>query len=346
VVFGKGAAYSRCEAELRAFVDQSGIPFLATPMGKGVLPDKHPLNAAAARSLVLKGADVVVVVGARLNWILHFGEAPRWGTDTKFILLDVVADGTPSPSRLHLTGDAKATLSSLNSLLASQPIKIDPKGEWVSSIKAKVEKNAASMAAKLAKVTVPLDYHTTYAVILRHLASLSPSPIVVSEGANTMDIGRSLIEIQEPRTRLDAGTWGTMGVGLGYAVAAAVTSPDRVVFAIEGDSAFGFSGMEVETLCRYKLRVIVLIFNNNGIYGGKWESEGAFPKDPTPTAFVPDARYEKMAEAFGGLGFFVATPQELDDAIKKAIASNGPAVINIDIDPLCGVESGSLQDHN
>lgn len=223
---------------------------------------------------------------------------------------------------------------------------MDGSGEWVSSIKAKVEKNGKALAAKLSKVVVPLDYHTTYSVIIKHFKATSPQPVVVSEGANTMDIGRSLLDISEPRSRLDAGTWGTMGVGLGYAVAAAVTQPGRLVLAIEGDSAFGFSGMEVETIVRYKLRVVVLIFNNNGIYGGGWKSEGQFPDDPTPTAFVNDARYEKFAEAFGALGFFVQTPEELDAALTQAIASNGPAVINIDIDPLCGVESGSLQDHN
>jgi len=350
VLFGKGAAYGKAEAEIRHLVDSTGIPFLSTPMGKGVVPDDHPLNAAAARSLVLKESDVVLVVGARLNWILHFGEPPRWYPDVKFIVVDVdpEAAGTPNPKRLVIQGPAKPIIGQINKALASKGWKVDGSGSWVGSIKAKVEKNSASLATRLAKVASPMDYHTAYAVLLRHLSAVKPAPVIVSEGANTMDIGRSLIPISEPRIRLDAGTWGTMGVGLGYATAAATVHPDRLVVAIEGDSAFGFSGIEIETIIRYNLRVVVVIFNNNGIYGGEFEAEprSKFPKDPRPTAFVNDARYEKLSQAFGGLGYFVQTPSELDAAVAEAFASSKPAIINIDIDPFCGVESGSLTDHN
>ncbi|GAB5033892.1 2-hydroxyacyl-lyase-like, partial [Nannochloropsis oceanica] len=294
-------------------------------------------------------ADVVLVVGARLNWILHYGEPPRWNPQATFILVDVVQDLPESERRRHLTGHAKTIVSALYKGLGATNWKVDAGGEWVGAIQAKVAKNSQSMASKLAKVKVPLDYHTTYAVILKAIAALPTPPVIVSEGANTMDIGRSLLNMTTPRARLDAGTWGTMGVGLGYAIgAAAVHGPERCVFAIEGDSAFGFSGMEVETMARYKLKIIVLVFNNNGIYGGKFEGDPgtAFPEDPTPTAFTPDLRYDLVAIGLGARGLSAATPEELEAALAQAIAGTGPTLINIVIDPFCGTESGSLQDHN
>eukprot|EP00887_Chlorella_sp_A99_P002168 scaffold21.g2168.t1 len=304
VVIGKGAAVGQAEAELRELVARFGLPFLATSMGRGVVPDDSPLCANAARSAALAQADVALVVGARDN------------------------------------------------------------------------------------------------------ARLMLEPVVA------------------PRSRLDAGTWGTMGVGPGYALAAAVVHPGRQVVAVEGDSAFGFSGMEVETICRYRLPIIVVIFNNGGVYGGDrreralqrlaaaglaagaagaarrgapprprgghrmasaWlaapvplapallaahgsrgasvlyrplpfhlscpalsPSPGAagYPDDPAPTAFVPDAKYHLLAEAFGGRGMAVDSAEGLRAALREAFGSRQPTVINVAIDPQAGVESGTVHAFN
>jgi len=248
VVFGKGAAYAHAEGALKTLIESTGIPFLATPMGKGLLPDAHPLSAAAARSLALGEADVALIVGARLNWLLHFGESPRWSPDVKFILVDVAPEEIEfRKPALGLLGDADVVVKQLNKEIKDQPFALGEKHEWVRKIKAKVLANVQRMAPSLNKDVVPFNFLTPMRIIRDAILAVgSPAPILVSEGANTMDVGRSVLEQTEPRTRLDAGTWGTMGVGLGYCIAAAVTNPEKLVVAVEGDSGFGFSGLEVE----------------------------------------------------------------------------------------------------
>ena len=166
---------------------------------------------------------------------------------------------------------------------------------------------------------------------------------VVNEGANTLDFGRNIIDMREPRKRLDCGTWGVMGIGMGYAIGAAIESGAPVV-AIEGDSAFGFSGMEIETICRYHLPITVIVFNNGGIYRGDDINEAS--SDPAPTVLMPQARYDKLIEAFGGQGRHVETPQELTGALTEALQSRTPTLINCVIDPNAGTESGHLQSLN
>jgi oxalyl-CoA decarboxylase len=144
----------------------------------------------------------------------------------------------------------------------------------------------------------------------------------------------------QPRKRLDSGTWGIMGIGMGYAIGAAVVSGKPVV-AIEGDSAFGFSGMEIETICRYKLPIVTLVFNNNGIYRGD-----PADSDPSPTGFVQNARYEKLIEAFGGTGYHVTDTPSLTKALTEALEAGKPALINVVIDPTAGTESGHIQNLN
>eukprot|EP00897_Mesotaenium_endlicherianum_P001322 jgi/Mesen1/1217/ME000129S00316 len=352
VVVGKGAAYARAEEPLREFVEAARIPFVATPMGKGVLPDAHALSAGAARSLALAAADVVLVVGARLNWMLHFGEAPRWSPSVKFILVEIdegeVALRKPA---VGLVGDARAVMRQLSLKLRALPFSLGQDSPWLTKIQEKVRVNAERMAASLARDVVPLNFQCSLRIIRDAIAAVgSPSPILVSEGANTMDVGRSVLEQTEPRSRLDAGTWGTMGVGMGYAIAAAVTQPERLVVAVEGDSAFGFSGLEVETLVRYKLPVVVIVMNNGGVYGGDRRGAIDLPEavrnDPPPTSFVPKARYDLLIEAFGGKGYFVHTPEELAEALHEAFSAKKPAVINVTIDPMAGVESGRMTHRN
>eukprot|EP00850_Spirogloea_muscicola_P000229 SM000001S04631 [mRNA] locus=s1:1303987:1308811:- [translate_table: standard] len=348
VVFGKGAAYARAEKAVALFVDSTGLPFLATPMGKGLLPDSHPASAAAARSLALSEADVVLVVGARLNWMLHFGEPPRWSADAKFILIDI--DGKELELRkpaVPLLGDARVVMEQLTQLVKDKVHCQD----WLQAIQRKARGNVEKMSAMLAKDTSPLNFHCSLRIIRDAMSALGhPAPILVSEGANTMDIGRAILEQKEPRTRLDAGTWGTMGVGLGYAIAAAVVEPERLVVAVEGDSAFGFSGMEVETMVRYKLPIVIIVMNNGGVYGGERRAPVSLPEaialDPAPTAFVPDAKYDLLMEAFGGKGYYITTSQELEVAVAEAFGTKKPALINVIIDPMAGSESATMGHRN
>ncbi|MCO5553953.1 hypothetical protein L7F22_007479 [Adiantum nelumboides] len=352
LVFGKGAAYARAEGPLNDLIKVMRIPFLPTPMGKGLISDNHPLCVAAARTLAIGQCDVALVVGARLNWVLHFGEPPRWSKDVKFILIDVCKEEIEiRKPELGLVGDARITLQQINAEIKDDPFVLGDKHPWLEALKEKKSKNTEIMQESLKKDVVPFNFFTPLRIIRNALAELGPpSPILVSEGANTMDIGRSVLPQTEPRTRLDAGTWGTMGVGLGYAIAAASICPEKLVVAVEGDSAFGFSGLEVETIVRYELPIIIIVFNNGGVYGGDRRNpedvDGPHKADPAPTSFVPGAKYHAVMEAFGGKGYCASTPQELQDAVKESFAARMPALINVVVDPFAGSESGRMHHRN
>uniref|UniRef100_A0A3B4DME8 2-hydroxyacyl-CoA lyase n=1 Tax=Pygocentrus nattereri TaxID=42514 RepID=A0A3B4DME8_PYGNA len=310
IIIGKGAAYGRAENEIKELVELSGIPFLPTPMGKGVLPDDHPNCVSAARSRSLLQADVVLLLGARLNWILHFGFPPRFSPNVKVIQVDVCAEELSNNVRAAaaLLGDVRAVVGQALALHA----------------------------------TLPMNYYTAF----HNIAELLPKDcIIVSEGANTMDIGRTMLLNHFPRHRLDAGTFGTMGVGPGFAIASAVLEKSqetgRRVVCVEGDSAFGFSGMEVETMCRYKLPVIIIVINNNGIYSGvdpetwkQMEKMGDMTTVAPPVTLLPEARYEQVMCAFGGCGYLVRTVEELRSALQQSLRDTAmPSLLNVLIDP-------------
>ncbi|KAL4178676.1 hypothetical protein AMTRI_Chr13g116280 [Amborella trichopoda] len=352
IVFGKGAAYARAETELQELVKLTGIPFLPTPMGKGLVSDTHPRAATAARSLALAQCDVALVVGARLNWLLHFGEPPKWSPNVKFVLIDIdKSEIDLRKPHQGLVGDALLVLNQLNKAIKDDPFYLGDSHPWIEKLVKKARDNVERMEMQLQKDVVPLNFMTPLRIIRDAIiAEGSPAPVVVSEGANTMDLGRAVLVQTEPRTRLDAGTWGTMGVGLGFCVAAAMAMPERLVVAVEGDSAFGFSGMELETLVRYQLPVVVIVFNNNGVYGGDRrnpeEISGPYKDDPAPTSFVPEAAYHTMMEAFGGKGYLASTPQELKSALTDSFSARKPALINVMLDPYAGTESGRMQHKN
>jgi oxalyl-CoA decarboxylase len=344
IILGKGAAYAQADDVIRALVESSGIPFLPMSMGKGLLPDTHPQCAGAARSTVLKDADVVMLIGARLNWLLSHGKGKTWGEphSKKFIQIDIEPKEMDSNVEIvaPLVGDIGSCVSALlDGIDGKWPA---PPADWINAVKSKREDNIAKMAPRLMKNTAPMDYHGALGA-LRTIIKERPDAILVNEGANTLDIARGIIDMYEPRKRLDVGTWGVMGIGMGFAIGAAIET-GKPVLAIEGDSAFGFSGMEVETICRYSLPVCVVVFNNNGIYRGTdVNSAGA---DPATTVFVKGSRYDKMMEAFGGVGVNATTPDELKRAVNTAMDSGKPTLVNAVIDPAAGTESGRIGNLN
>jgi 2-hydroxyacyl-CoA lyase 1 len=328
VIVGKGAAYSRAEDEVQQFIEKTQLPFLAAPMAKGLLPDDHPLSVAAARSTALQNADVVFLVGARLNWILHFGLPPRFSENVRVIQLDISPEeiGTNVPAEVALVGDAKAVVGQINAALDARPWQFSPENTWRTTIAKKIEENAASVEPMLNDDAVPMGYYR----VLREVRDMIPrDAVIVNEGASTMDIGRTVLPNYLPRHRLDAGTFGTMGIGLPYAIAAAAAHPEKRIVAVLGDSAFGFSGMEVEVACRYNMQITFVIVNNNGIGGGPSKLN---PDAIPPMAYVPNAHYEIMIEGFGGKGFYCERPEEIKPALDAAFASGRPCIVNIMID--------------
>jgi len=346
ILLGKGAAYAQADADIRALVEKSGIPYLPMSMAKGLLPDTHEQSASAARSYVLAEADVVLLVGARLNWLLSHGKGKTWAQDKgakKFIQIDISPTEADSNVAIEapLIGDIGSCVSAL--LAGMGPNWAKPPVEWTGGIADRRDKNQSKMAATLALNPSPMNFHSALNVI-REQVKARPDAIVVNEGANTLDFARSIVDMYEPRKRLDVGTWGIMGIGMGFSVAAAVVT-GKPVIAIEGDSAFGFSGMEVETICRYNLPVCVIVFNNNGIYRGI-DVNGSGGSDVAPTVFVKNARYDLMMQAFGGVGVTATTPAELSKALSEAVASGKPTLINAVIDETAGTESGRITSLN
>ena len=342
VILGKGAAYSQSENEIKKFIEMTGIPFLPMSMAKGVLPDDHVLSAATARSFVLENADVVILLGARLNWLLGHGKGPHWSSKTRFIQVDIEPMEIDSnrPIEAPLVGDMcsviKELLSSLN------PLSLNEYNDWIDAIEEHKKINAAKMALKIEQITEPMNYFNALGAINNELGKWRDI-YLVNEGANTLDNARNIINMYHPRRRLDCGTWGVMGIGMGYSIGAAVTDNKQVV-AIVGDSAFGFSGMEIETICRYKLPVTIIVFNNGGIYRGD-EINGT-SSDPAPTSLLMSSQYEKLMEAFGGYGVCAKSIDELVNALKNSLNNKHPTLINCIIDASAGVESGHLKNLN
>ncbi len=344
IILGKGAAYAQADDAIRALVEKSGIPYLPMSMAKGLLPDTHPQSAGAARSLVLQKSDVVMMIGARLNWLLSHGKGKTWGEQPKtFIQVDIEPKEMDSNVEIAapVVGDigscVQALLDGMGTDWAAPP------AAWIDEISDKVESNITRMAPRLQNRNMPMDYHGALGA-LRTIIKDRPDAILVNEGANALDFTRSIVDMYKPRKRLDVGTWGVMGIGMGTAIAAAVET-GHPVLAVEGDSAFGFSGMEIETICRYNLPVCVVVFNNGGIYRGSGvkPSGGA---DAATTVFVKDARYDKMMEAFGGVGVHVTSPDELSRAVNAAMDSGNPTLVNAVIDENAGTESGRIGNLN
>jgi oxalyl-CoA decarboxylase len=350
IILGKGAAYAQADADIRALVEKTGIPYLPMSMAKGLLPDTHEQSASAARSYVLPEADVVMLIGARLNWLLSHGKGKTWGGKTskewggqRFVQVDISPQEADSNVRIDapVVGDiASCVKALLAGIDAGWP---KPQSDWTGAIAERKNKNVAKMAETLAKNPSPMSFQSALNVV-RDIVKANPDAVLVNEGANALDFTRSIVDMYKPRKRIDVGTWGIMGIGMGYCVAAAVVTGQQVI-AIEGDSAFGFSGMETETICRYNLPVCVVIMNNNGVYRGD-EVNPTGGSDPSPLVFVKDARYEKLMEAFGGVGAHVTTPDALRKAMEEAIRSRRPTLINAVIDEGGGTESGRITSLN
>ncbi len=340
IILGKGAAYAQIDEKIKAFIEKTGIPFFPMSMAKGLLPDNHPLSALSCRSTIMEEADVVMLMGARLNWLLERGHG-KWNKEGKFIQLDIAPAEIDRnrPIAAPVVGDLDSSVSAMLAKLDQYKFSIDP--AWLAKLKAETREKDARFAARLTSHAkdMPMTHWAALAAIKPILES-NPDVILINEGANTLDDTRDAVNMFKPRHRVDCATWAIMGMGMGSAIGAAVATGKSVV-AVEGDSAFGFSGMDFATICRFKLPCAVVVFNNGGIYNGVGVNL-AHNGDPAPTTLDIDARYEKIGEAFGAKGWYVTTPEELAKALTEAIASQKPNLINVQLAADSGVESGHI----
>jgi 2-hydroxyacyl-CoA lyase 1 len=329
IIVGKGIAYGRAENEIKRFVEATGIPYLAMPMAKGLIPDDHDQSVAAARSFVLANADVIFLAGARLNWQLHFGLPPRFRPDVKSIQLDSnpAEIGVNVPASAALIGDAKVTLGQLLDYLDEHPWQFPQDSEWLQSVKANAHENQELVEGMVGRDGDPIGYYTA----LMEVKNAAPRDVVyVTEGEGTMAIARTVLDTYHPRHRLDAGTFGSMGLGHGFAIAAQVENPGKRVICVQGDSAFGFAGMEVEVATRYKLPITWVVINNNGIGGSP--AERFTGEHLPPNALTPGIRYEKVMEGMGGKGYYADSAEKIRAALKEALTLDGPSLIHVPID--------------
>lgn len=340
VLLGKGAAYCQVDDKIKTLIEKYNIPYLPMSMAKGLMPDDGPLSALSCRSTIMEKADVVLVIGARLNWMLSFGRG-RWNPAMKFIQLDVEPQeiDVNVPIAAPVVGDMALSLDALMAAMSSRTMSADP--AWLTSLQAEAKAKNAKFAERLtaAAPARPMNHWTALSAIKPVIES-NPDVILVNEGANTLDDTRDAVNMSLPRHRVDCATWAIMGMGMGSAIGAAVATGKSVV-AVEGDSAFGFSGMDFSTICRFKLPVTVVIFNNGGIYNGVGVNPGG-GADPAPTTLDINARYDKFGEAFGAKTYYVTEPDQLATALTEAIASKQPCLIDVQLAADSGKESGHI----
>ncbi|EDO17624.1 hypothetical protein Kpol_1061p50 [Vanderwaltozyma polyspora DSM 70294] len=339
VVIGDGAMDD--SQKLTKFLTHFNLPFITTPMARGIVPDSSKLNVASARSLALKNAEIVLLIGTKLNWILHFGSSSKWNENTLFIQID------NSPSNLGLNnskgleyslfGNISVTLDKLSRSL----IKFNKNKQWryqgpTENIKIKIKENEINLKKKESNhSTSQLNYNEVYGSLRKILNDRET--IIVMEGANTMDIARISFKTDYPQHRLDCGNLATMGVGLGYAISAKLSRPDKTVVLIQGDSAFGFSGMEIETAVRNKLGLIIIVMNNSGIYKGVPIEERKSDKALPSTALTQDCRYDIVGKGLGANGYLIRDLNQLDKFFKLAVqrskVNKETSILNVILEP-------------
>ena len=340
LLLGKGAAYAQVDDKIRQLVETARLPYLAMSMAKGLMPDNGPLSALSCRSTIMEQADVVMVVGARINWMLSFGRG-KWNPAVKFIQLDVEPREIDRnvPVAAPVVGDLGLSLDAIIAGLAGKKMSADP--SWLQSLQAESKTKNAKFAARIeaAATASPMNHWTAIGAI-KPVIEANPDVILINEGANTLDDVRDAVDMSLPRHRVDCASWSIMGMGMGSAIGAAVATGKSVV-AVEGDSAFGFSGMDFATICRYKLPCTVVIFNNGGIYNGIGVNPSGSDA-PAPTTLDVNARYDKLGDAFGAQTYYVTTPQQLSSALTEAIASRKPCLIDVQLAADSGKESGHI----
>ena len=320
MIIGKGVRWSEPTEELREMVETLGMPYVTSPMGRGFIPDDHPMNFGAARSAIMGNADVVLIAGSRLNWMFGFGR--QFAEDTKIIHIDIEAEeiGFNRAAEVGIVGDAKAVLQQILGEMEGRTAGIAERAEegpWLTALRERVDRNAENIQSRLTSDANPIITHR----LLHEISQVFPRETIYTvDGQQTLAAGRQVLQSQTPASRLNSGSNGCMGVGVPFAVGAKLARPDAPVVSVNGDCAFGFNSMEMETAVRHGVPIVFIINNNSGIVGGALERGMNLPDGygERVATYTPDIRYDKIMEAFGGHCENVTEPSDIKAALERA----------------------------
>lgn len=322
VLTGTGVFWSGAMAELKEFVETTGIPFYTTPQGRGVIAEDHALSFLGARNQAWKEADVALVIGTRLNFIIGFGLPPRWDENVKIIQVDISDEeiGRNRPVDIGIVGDAKVVLRQLLDE-AGDTFRGRKELPWIETLRGYDKRALEKSQAFLNSDAMPI-HPLRLCKEVRDF--MDRDAIIVVDGHEILNFARQSIPTHVPGHRVNAGPNGCMGVAVPFGLGAKVAKPDTQVIVLSGDGSFGMNGMEIDTMVRHKIPALVVISNNGG-----WAGVGGMDAGRD----LGFSRYDKMAEVFGGHGEFVEKPQDIRPALERAAASGKPAVVNVVTDP-------------
>ena len=327
IMVGKGAGWSDAGPALTRLVDR-GIPYLTSPMARGVIPDDHPSFVNGARSAALRGADVILMVGGRFNWIFGFGRGPRYAESVRIAQVDLCAEEMFAAPEVEiaLVADAAAAAAQLDAAL---PASLPDRSAWLSGLREDALRNARGLAAASASDDVPINPYR----LVEELRTVLPRDASLAEDGETiMGIGRIVLPSHVARSRFNAGTTGCMGTGVPYAIGAKLARPDAASVALVGDYAFGAAGLEVETAARIGANVVFVVSNNQGIAGHLLQDHMLPPDSPRIASLLP-ADYAKMVEMVDGHAERVVRPAEIRPALERALAADRVALVHVETDP-------------
>jgi thiamine pyrophosphate-dependent acetolactate synthase large subunit-like protein len=332
MIIGKGVRWSEPYAEIRRLVDEFGIPFITSPMGRGYLPDDHLLCANEARGLLQEKADAVLLLGARLDWTFRFGS--QIARDAKLIQIDIHEPeiGINRAPAVGIVGDVKVVLQQILAQMAIMDGTAPRKSltSWHAMLNSEGEKRKCNLETQMNSAAMPMSPHRMFNEIKTFLPR---DAVCILDGNVSMAAGQQNLPSFSPASRFTAGTNGCMGVGVPFAVGAKIARPDRLVIAVCGDMAFALSAMDMETAVRHKVSVIVLVANNEGNTGAIMEKIFFPGHDERVTMFQPDIRYDNIVRAFGGHPEYVERPEQMRPALERAVASGKASCINVRVDP-------------
>ena len=329
LLIGKGAAWSDAGPALTELVNR-GLPYVSSPMGRGVIPDDNPMCMNAARSAALSGADVVLMVGGRFNWIFQFGRPPRFAEDVRIAQIDIEQEEFTSAANLELgiTADCAVAVAELNDAIGKREIRAASTG-WLDQLRESSVKNESSIGEAMASDEQPINHYR----LLRDVRDVVDRETALSvDGELTMGIARAVLPSYNARLMLNSGTTGCMGTGLPYAMGAKLARPDFPSVAVLGDYAFGAAAIEVETAARCNIPAVFVVSNNAGIAGHSIQDR-LFGEDAPPVAALLPVDYERMADMVGGYSRRVTDPSDIQPAIRDAIQADKVSVINVLTDP-------------